>query len=1016
MQRKMRLPIGAIIIVFVVILSTLSLINLNVALKQEVMYVKDGFDNNIRIAVETLISTLEINRKMYLDGDISEETAIENAKKLVRDTRYNSAPDKIDDGYFWADMSDGYCVVHYNPANEGTMRWDVQDQEGTYLIRNFIARGNEGGGFSDFYFGKPGDESGSYQKRGYTLIYEPYGWYISTGNYYEDIDKTVADIERIKRTDFIITLVASIIISIVGLLLSREHKKMERKTAHHSELIGITNRVASALLTPVSEDIFKESLMGCMKLIGGNMNADRVQIWQNETIGGILHYTLKHNWDNTVSDSNPIPIGTRLKYSKSWQGLLADGGTINGPVSKLETEDREAMESIGLKSTLTIPLFSHGEFWGIVCIDDCKQERVFPDDEVNMLTSSGLMLVNAIIRHEQSIQLNKMNEKLTDALEEATEANKAKSAFLSTMSHEIRTPMNAILGITDIQLQSENMDGNIRVGLEKIHASGNMLLGIINDILDLSKIEAGKLELIEANYELAGLIGDTAQLNMMRIGSKPIEFLLNVDENLPVKMLGDELRVKQILNNLLSNAFKYTDEGKVTLSVSFDDGKNDGEITLVVSVSDTGQGMSKEQVEKLFDEYARFNMEANRTTEGTGLGMSITRNLIRMMDGEIIIESEPGKGSVFVVRLSQGRVGEDVLGKETADNLQQFRMDRRSQMKNFQFTHEPMPYGKVLVVDDVETNVYVAQGLMTPYGLSIDTASSGYEAIDKVKAGNEYDIIFMDHMMPKMDGIEATQLIRGMGYSHPIVALTANAVVGQADIFIANGFTDFISKPIDVRQLNAVLNKLIRDKQPPEVLEAARNAAGHGIPDTPSSPNGTSSIDPRFAEIFVRDAAKALNTLDTITKNNSYEEDMRTYVINVHGIKSALANIGEADLSAVAQKLEAAGRDGNLKLAESDTPGFLISLQEVIDRLTPEEDETAGEQTAENTELLKEKLRVIKDACDEYDGNTADAALAELREKVWTAAEKELLGKLAELLLYSDFDEAKNAIDDFLAD
>ena len=1015
-QRKARLPIGGLIILFVIILSTLSLFNLNRALTQEVTYVKDGFDSNIRIAVETLISSLEINHQLYLDGYVSEETAMESAEKLVRDARYNSAPDKKDDGYFWADMADGFCAVHYNPANEGAMRWDLQDQEGTYLIQGFIARGNEGGGYTDFYFGKLGDEGGSYLKRGYTLKYEPYGWYISTGNYYEDIDKIIDAIERIRRTDFVVTMLVSLIISIVGLVIMREHRKMEKRSVHHSELIEITNKVAFALLAPVNEDSFVKSLLECMDMIGSYMDADRVQIWQNETDGGVLYYALKHDWASHNENNAVIPIGTRLRYSAAWEEILLRGGSINGPVSQLEPEDRKAMESIGLKSTLTIPLFSHGEFWGITCVDDGRRERVFSDDEVNMLTSAGLMLVNSITRHGQSIQLGKMNEQLTDALEQATTASKAKSDFLSTMSHEIRTPMNAILGITDIQLQNANLDENIRVALEKIYASGDMLLGIINDILDLSKIEAGKLELIDANYELASLISDTAQLNMMRIGSKPIEFALYADENLPARMLGDELRVKQILNNLLSNAFKYTDAGKVTLSVSADEGQNEDEITLTVRVGDTGQGMTKEQVEKLFDEYSRFNTEANRTTEGTGLGMSITRNLIHMMNGEILIESEPGKGSVFTVRLSQGRAGGETLGKETADSLRQFRANSRSQMKHVQLIHEPMPYGKVLIVDDVETNIYVANGLMTPYGLSIDTAASGYEAIEKVKAGNVYDIIFMDHMMPKMDGMEATQIIRKMGYVHPVVALTANAVVGQADIFLGNGFTDFISKPIDVRQLNTVLNKLIRDKQTPETVEEARKQAAVKEEQTAGAAPPPAA-DPYFAEIFVRDAVKALHILDGIAKKKSYggEEDLRTYVINVHGIKSALANIGEADLSAAALKLESAGREGNLAALESETPGFLISLQELIDKLTPGEDSDAGgPQPGADAAPLKETLLAIKAACEEYDGSAAGAALAELRKTKWPPPAKELLGKISEFLLHSDFDEICDAIGQFL--
>ena len=616
---------------------------------------------------------------------------------------------------------------------------------------------------------------------------------------------------------------------------------------------------------------------------------------------------------------------------------------------------------------------------------------------------------------ERESELIRRDQQLSEAVEEARAANRAKSDFLSNMSHEIRTPLNAILGITEIQLLNENLEPAVKEGLGKIYSSGDLLLGIINDILDLSKIEAGKMELVIANYEIASLLSDTAQLNMMRIGSKPIAFDLDVDENTPTVLIGDELRVKQILNNLLSNAFKYTAEGTVNLAVTAETHDESAGALLIFRVSDTGQGMTEEQVAKLFDQYSRFNQQANRSTEGTGLGMSITQNLIRMMNGEITVDSEPGKGSVFTVRLPQGVAGSGVLGKEMTDNLHQFRQSSRAQMKRVQITREPMPYGRVLIVDDVETNIFVATGLMAPYGLRVDSAGSGFEAIDKINDGNIYDIVFMDHMMPKMDGMEATKKIRNDGYGHPIVALTANAVIGQSDLFLSNGFDDFISKPIDIRQLNTVLNKFIRDKQPPEVIEEARRQAEEKreqSPDEPSLP----AIDPRFAEVFVRDAKKALAVLEEVlTKQGGYsDDDVRTYVINVHGMKSALANIGEAELSAAALKLESAGREGNTSAMTSETPAFLDSLRYVVESLTPRQegvDEEAGEA---DMLYLREKLLEIKTACEVFDKKTARNLISALRERSWPQAIAELLGVIAEHLLHSDFDELTGAVDQFL--
>jgi PAS domain S-box-containing protein len=435
------------------------------------------------------------------------------------------------------------------------------------------------------------------------------------------------------------------------------------------------------------------------------------------------------------------------------------------------------------------------------------------------------------LRHLKKLEQNviKENEKslaMAKKQADAEAANIAKSAFLARMSHEIRSPMNVILGITEMQLEKEGLLQDTRDALDKVHKAGYLLLNIINDVLDFSKIEANKLELMPINYDVASMISDTVQLNIMRYDSKPIQFALQVDENIPKTLYGDELRIKQILNNILTNAFKYTDSGKVLMSVcaeyKHEQGKEPG-IELVFRISDTGRGMTSEQVDKLFDDYTRFNMEANRITEGTGLGMGITKQLVHLMNGEISVESEPDKGSVFTVRLPQGIVAESgVFGKELVKNISQLSYNQPAQKKSgLRIVREYMPYGSVLIVDDMEPNLYVARGLMFPYGLSIETAISGTEAISKIKNGAKFDIIFMDHFMPGMDGIETVKIIREFGYTRPIVALTANAVVGQADMFMENGFDGFISKPIDIRQLNATLNKLIRDRHPAETVEAA---------------------------------------------------------------------------------------------------------------------------------------------------------------------------------------------------
>ena len=616
--------------------------------------------------------------------------------------------------------------------------------------------------------------------------------------------------------------------------------------------------------------------------------------------------------------------------------------------------------------------------------------------------------------------LNLILYSISEAKKKSDLRTKQKSNFLATMSHEIRTPLNAILGVAEIQLQNIVISNDIKGAFVKIYSSGDLLLNIINDILDLSKIEAGKLELVPEKYEVASLINDIAHLNIVRYEDKPIEFKLVIDENIPAILVGDELRIKQILNNLLSNAFKYTERGEVCMSVISECIARGGRIhvSLIFEVSDTGQGMTSDQLSKLFDEYTRFNLEANRNTEGAGLGMSITRNLVELMHGRISVKSAIGEGTAVTVRLPQRLEGAGIggiIGKELAENLQQFRIGSVIQEKKTQIIREPMPYGHVLIVDDVETNLYVAKGLLAPYGLKIDLATSGFEAMEKIKNGAVYDIIFMDHMMPKLDGIETTKLIRDMGYKKPIVALTANALAGQAEVFLQNSFDGFISKPIDMRQLNLTLNSLIRDKQPSEVIEAAHREKAE-MEKRLAARNTHQPVDLQLAEIFARDAIKALAVLEKTMQNRYREEgDMQMYIINVHAMKSALANIGEEDLSTYALKLEQAGRDRVMRVIEDETPDFIEALRKVIAKIKPAED--AGEEVKEaedDLDFLQNELIILQVACSAYDKKAAKDTLNQLREKKWSQQPKDLLNKIAECILHSEFDEVVNITEEYL--
>ena len=409
-------------------------------------------------------------------------------------------------------------------------------------------------------------------------------------------------------------------------------------------------------------------------------------------------------------------------------------------------------------------------------------------------------------------EARKREQEATELSRIAEEESRSKSRFLARMSHELRTPMNAILGIAGLELQKDTHTKEAEEAFLHIYNSSNLLLKIINDILDLSKVTSGRMEIAPEKYDFASFLIDTLQLNLVFIGNKEIKFSIDVDENIPVTLIGDELRVEQILNNVLSNAFKYTNEGFVSMAVRLDESSKGEDAVLVYTVKDTGQGMTQEQISNLFEiEYSRYNLKSNRTVEGTGLGMSIAGQLVNMMGGRIDVVSEVGKGSTFTIYLPQKRGSNGVLGKECVENLQNIETVQKFCKKVEKTQRKSLSNGRVLIVDDVEINLHVAKEMMRPYGLTVETVISGIDAIKKIRDGAKYDIIFMDHMMPEMDGIEATAQIRKMGCGLPIIALTANVFSGADEMFVSKGFTDFLPKPISIDKLNTILTSYVRN-------------------------------------------------------------------------------------------------------------------------------------------------------------------------------------------------------------
>jgi len=804
----------------------------------------------------------------------------------------------------------------------------------------------------------------------------------------------------------LLTIAALFQLIIIGLVLFFfKNKKTTQRITRQKELFKTMNDVSSVLLEPEMNRRFEDTLLRAMDIMAGVVDVDRICIWMKNNEPRLC-FTLNYQWENgdfkSLKRNGTLAPNIWFDAHPAWNEVMTQGKCINALVRDMDPNEQAELAPRNVLSLFVVPIFLQDQFWGYVGFDGCKKECLFTDSEELILRSASRMLAHAIIRREMTLQLE-------TAAKEANDANRAKSSFLANMSHEIRTPMNAILGIAEIQLRDENLSRETEEAMEKIYESGDLLLNIINDILDLSKIEAGRLELVPIKYDIPSLINDSVQLNRLRYDSKPIDLSIYVDENTPHDFFGDELRIKQIMNNILSNAFKYTDEGTVTIYISAESESDDSDnVVLVFRICDTGQGMTQSQLDELFNEYTRFNAEANRETVGTGLGMSITKHLLDLMKGEISVKSEPGSGTEFIVRIPQQRTGIEVCGKEVSEKLRNFNFRSTTLTNKTQFIREYMPYGSVLVVDDVESNIYVVKGMLLPYGIKIDSASSGFEAIKKIEEGNVYDIVFMDHMMPKMDGIETTKKIRELGYSHTIVALTANALIGRAEMFLQNGFDGFISKPIDSRELNAMLNELIRNRKPPEVIEAVRYFAYHHKNNTVPGAAKRISLNEELIAAAAHDVENALAVLEELFSQVGAENvDLPLFITTVHGIKSALANIGENQLSNAALSLEHAGENHETKTITAEIYGFMDSLRYFLEKIKPkkteESDNDSPDVSGGDMDFLHKKLNEIKTACEKLNVKDAKTAMNGLRAITWPRAIGDVINEISLYLLRGEY-------------
>jgi signal transduction histidine kinase/CheY-like chemotaxis protein/PAS domain-containing protein len=741
----------------------------------------------------------------------------------------------------------------------------------------------------------------------------------------------------------------------------REHKQMMKEIARQSDLLETMNRVSATLLEPYIEK-FEINLHSAMRMMGQAVQADRVYIWKNHIKNERLYCTQLYEWSDGAEPQQNTRFTVDMPYElmPGWEEKLSQGKCINSIVRYMSGTEQAQLLPQNILSVLIVPVFVHDEFWGFVGFDDCHDERVFTENEELILQSGSLMIANALLRNEMALGIQA--------------ANQAKSSFLARMSHEMRTPLNAVLGLSELTLETGGLSEDANINLEKIYNAGATLLSTVNDILDISKIEAGKLELVPVEYDVPSLLNDTITQSIMRLGEKPINFVLNISKDIPIRLYGDDLRTRQIFNNLLSNAFKYTREGTIEFSVSCE---REGDLVwMTARVSDTGVGIKKENINNLFADYTQLDKIINRKIEGTGLGLHITKRIAEMMDGAISVESEYGKGSVFTVRLKQKFVSDEVIGEGIVKNLKEFRYLNSKRVINSQLSRIRLPYARVLLVDDVQTNLDVAKGMMKPYGMQIDCVTNGQEAINAVRAENvRYNAIFMDHMMSGMDGIEAARIIReevGTEYAKtvPIIALTANAIVGNEEMFLAKGFQAFLSKPLEITNLDTVIRDFVRDKDFEKSLAQANLNLSKGLERF----NGDVES---YIQVLRSFKASTMNLLEKIKEVK--RDNLTEYAINMHGIKGSSRGICAAKLGDQAEALEKAAREGNYSYITANNEAFLEASLKLLSLL----DGIIRQMAPKNTKLKKDKpesetLQNLLAACNAYDMDRVDAAMADI--------------------------------------
>jgi len=791
---------------------------------------------------------------------------------------------------------------------------------------------------------------------------------------------------------------------------------------------------------------------------------------------------------------------------------------------KLKPGETHAFDSpLGKAAVGTVPAL---EWYSVAVMPDSIDDYKNHVTAVFLVMLAVMALIIVIFNVFIAIFLKSLNRTM-DSLENTS---RYKSDFLARMSHEIRTPMNAVIGMAELALR-EAIPRAAYEQIVTIKQSGQTLLAIINDILDFSKIESGKLEILPTNYLFSSLINDVISIIRMRVIDSQVRFAVNIDSNIPNALLGDEIRIRQILLNVLSNAVKYTGKGYVKFNVTGKIDNDENVVNLTMEIVDSGKGIKQEDMNKLFGDFVQVNQSDNTGIEGTGLGLAITRSLVKAMCGDITVSSQYGVGSTFTVMLPQkirehekmatvedpeekrvliyehraiyadsvvrtvGNLGvqctlvssapvfrEEMSGgnypfvfiapslyenvrtacsefgtESTVVLLTEFGESVADQ--NLSVLSMPVyptsvanilngisggfsygetesvirftaPEASVLVVDDINTNLKVTEGLLHPYEMQVKLCQSGMDALNAITS-KKYDMVFMDHMMPEMDGIETTARIRALNTDDsyftniPIIALTANAVSGTKEMFLANGFSDFLSKPIDTIKLNFMLEKWIpKDKQKKIVIENGvdsmmrkRSACPNLTIDGVDVKKGISFAGGTFEEykqllaIFFQDGLEKIEQIKTSLETN----DLSSYVTPIHALKSAAAYIGADELSEKAKALEAAGKQQDRTFIQTHNPALLSALKallDAIDVVLGANEKGERKKTADMT-LLKAELAKLAAAIDSVNPGAVKDAVKNIQPFTEAADVGDAVAKILQNTLIGEYDEVVAMIKNF---